>query len=127
MKKGQKATKTALLQAAAELFADFGFDGASTREITQKANANTASIRYHFHDKENLYIEAIRYALAQKGTWAESTARALELTKNGASVYEALRAAFRHRLDEHFGGGWPAWRLKLILHMFLGPSPAMKS
>ena len=56
-------TKLSLVLAAGELFAEKGFDGVSTREIAQKANAKLGSIHYHFQTKEKLYIEAFRYAL----------------------------------------------------------------
>jgi AcrR family transcriptional regulator len=50
-----------LLEAAGEIFAKKGFWNATHEEICSKANANTASINYHFKSKENLYIEAWKY------------------------------------------------------------------
>lgn len=44
-----------LLDAAAPLFADRGFDGTSTREIAKRAKCNVAMIAYHFGNKEGLY------------------------------------------------------------------------
>jgi len=49
-----------ILDVAEELFAEKGFQGTSIREITQRANCNVASVNYHFHGKENLYIEVFR-------------------------------------------------------------------
>lgn len=51
-----------LLEAAAEVFADAGFEGASVRQITARAGANIAAVNYYFRDKETLYIEAVKYA-----------------------------------------------------------------
>jgi AcrR family transcriptional regulator len=48
------ATKERLLDAAERLFAARGFDGTSLREVTAKADANVASIHYHFGSKEEL-------------------------------------------------------------------------
>jgi len=53
------ATKTRLLEAAGEEFADKGFGGATVRAICARAGANVAAINYHFGDKERLYIEAV--------------------------------------------------------------------
>lgn len=47
-------TRQALVRAALELFGDQGFEGTSTREIAAKANANIASIAYHFGGKDGL-------------------------------------------------------------------------
>ncbi len=55
-------TRLRLLEAAGEVFAEKGFWSATHEEICSKANANTAAINYHFGSKENLYIEAWKYA-----------------------------------------------------------------
>lgn len=51
-----------LLEAAQEEFAEKGYDGATTRDITRRAGVNIAAINYYFRDKENLYIEAVKHA-----------------------------------------------------------------
>lgn len=51
-----------LLEAAAEVFADYGYEGASVRQITQRAGVNIAAVNYYFRDKETLYIEAVKHA-----------------------------------------------------------------
>ena len=55
----QSATREKLLDAAEKLFSERGFDAASVRDITKAANANLASINYHFTDKEGLLREVI--------------------------------------------------------------------
>ncbi|MBL8381607.1 MAG: CerR family C-terminal domain-containing protein [Burkholderiales bacterium] len=47
-----------LVLAALRLFADKGFEGASTREIADAAGANISAIRYYFGDKAGLYRAA---------------------------------------------------------------------
>ena len=53
-------TRCRLLRAAIDVFALHGYHGASTREICERAGANTAAIHYHFRDKAGLYRELFR-------------------------------------------------------------------
>lgn len=47
-----------LVMAALRLFAEKGFNAASTREICEAAGANISAIRYYFGDKAGLYRAA---------------------------------------------------------------------
>lgn len=49
-------TRDRLLNAATDLFAEKGFDGARVEEIAGKARVNKAMINYHFGGKEGLYV-----------------------------------------------------------------------
>jgi AcrR family transcriptional regulator len=49
-------TKARILEAAEEVFATKGFEGASTREIASKAGVNISSLHYHWESKETLYF-----------------------------------------------------------------------
>lgn len=57
-------TRRALLEAAATVFAEHGYDGGSVRLITRMANANQAAITYHFGGKDGLYRAVLRAAIA---------------------------------------------------------------
>ena len=48
-------TRARLIEVAAVLFAEHGFNGASVRDICERAEANPASINYHFGSKFELY------------------------------------------------------------------------
>lgn len=56
---GKKMTpkKQSIMDAAIELMAEKGYDGASTSEIAQKAGVSEASIFKHFKTKKNLFRE----------------------------------------------------------------------
>jgi hypothetical protein len=53
-----QSARQKLVQAALVTFAEKGYEGASTREIADKAGANISSIRYYFGDKAGLYRAA---------------------------------------------------------------------
>jgi AcrR family transcriptional regulator len=53
------ATRRALLNAAADVFAEVGFRQATVRDICSRAGANVAAVNYHFGDKESLYGEVL--------------------------------------------------------------------
>jgi TetR/AcrR family transcriptional regulator len=53
------ATRARILEAAAELFADHSFDGASTREIAARAEVTQPLLNYHFHSKDELWRSVV--------------------------------------------------------------------
>ncbi|WP_005034772.1 TetR/AcrR family transcriptional regulator [Holophaga foetida] len=54
-------TRERLILAAIQVFASKNFEGASIREISKKADANSALIQYYFGGKEGLYLEAVKF------------------------------------------------------------------
>lgn len=74
----QDSTKERLLQAATELFAQKGFHGTSTREITQRAGTNLSSLYFHWQSKENLYIAVHRHLFQLLATLAQEVVNLLE-------------------------------------------------
>lgn len=48
-------TKDRILNAAEELYAEFGFADTSMRELTRRAEVNLAAVHYHFGSKEGLF------------------------------------------------------------------------
>lgn len=64
-REGDGDTRQRIYDEARELFADFGFDHVTVRDICQKAGANLAAVNYHFGDKLGLYLEVVRAAADQ--------------------------------------------------------------
>jgi AcrR family transcriptional regulator len=58
-------TRERILEAAIEVFAAEGYEGASTRALAAKAGVNQPAIQYHFASKEGLYQAAIQSIAAQ--------------------------------------------------------------
>src|SRR5947209_19493829 len=50
-----------ILLAAIEVFADEGYEGASTRSLASHAGVNAPAIQYYFGSKEGLYRAVIAY------------------------------------------------------------------
>lgn len=54
-----------ILFAAEKLFAEKGFPGTSTREISKAANVNISMISYYFGSKEKLYEKLVEYRMKE--------------------------------------------------------------
>ena len=61
-------TRSSIIKAAAHLFAEKGFEGASVRDIVAKARVNQAAIHYHFKGKDGLYLEVLKTAFERLTT-----------------------------------------------------------
>ena len=57
MKKAEQSesTRTALLQAACELFTEHGYADTATEDIAQRAGVTRGALYYQFRDKSNLF------------------------------------------------------------------------
>ncbi|MGF1579876.1 MAG: TetR/AcrR family transcriptional regulator [Gemmataceae bacterium] len=58
----EESTRSRLLNAAGEVFAECGYENATVREICERAEANVASVNYYFQGKQGLYVEVIKFA-----------------------------------------------------------------
>jgi AcrR family transcriptional regulator len=87
-----------LIEAACQLFATSGYDGASVRAITSRAKANLGAITYHFGSKEALYHAVIeRFAGPFADRLAAISARAGPPLERIADVArEFLETTGRH-------------------------------
>ena len=64
----EQSTRVRLLEVACELFSMHGLKATTIAQICTQANANIASVNYHFGSKKELYFAAWRHAFlyAQK-------------------------------------------------------------
>jgi len=60
-KSASEQTRARLLEAAREVFAEYGFQAATVREICRRADANVAAVNYHFGSKDELLAEALNF------------------------------------------------------------------
>jgi len=53
--------RTRLLDAAAEIFGTYNLEGATTRQLAERAGVNQAAIPYYFGGKEGLYLATVEH------------------------------------------------------------------
>jgi AcrR family transcriptional regulator len=112
-------TRSRLLDAAGQVFADKGFESATVREICQLADANIAAVNYYFGDKEKLYIDSVREAqcaraeLAPMPDWPAQT-----------PAQECLRIFVQTFIARLLAPGRPQWHRELMLRELAHPTQA---
>lgn len=112
-------TKTRLLEAAGEEFAEKGFEGATVRSICQRAGANLAAVNYHFGDKAQLYVQAVVEAHRCGAGWIPD-----EQFYRG-SLSDQLRRYIGHFLANVLAvNRLNSWHNTLMLREMLRPSEA---
>ena len=84
----QSGTKQRIMDCASELFARYGYNGTSIRDIAQSCEVNVASINYHFGSKHNLYWALVQSAHDQ------IDATIFELSKQVHTVEELTKETF---------------------------------
>lgn len=127
MEKQAISTRQALVETAGELFAEHGYDGVSTRMIAESAGVQLGSIHYHFGSKENLYIEAFKFAKerGQCAGFADVLAENPFLAETPAGQAELIRNAVFRRFHDYFRPDRPKWETQILVREIMNPSTAM--
>ena len=73
-KRSAADSHAAIFAAAAEEFAERGFDGAGVDRIAARAKVNKAMLYYHFGSKRHLYLEILRHMFGAVGVRARAIA-----------------------------------------------------
>lgn len=107
-----------LLEVAGQKFAEKGFDSTNVREITEAAGMSVAAVNYHFRSKEDLYVEAVRYAAC---VCLECTP--MPTWPAGVHVEQRLRDFIRTFLTRLLRDDVPAWHRLLIMREVGEPRP----
>jgi AcrR family transcriptional regulator len=99
--KPDRDSRAAILNAARSVFAQRGFEGASTREVAEVAGVNNAMIYYHFKDKEKLYRAVLSDSFsAFECIWDHAIFRSLASTREKVQKYVEEFIRFQHRNEE---------------------------
>jgi TetR/AcrR family transcriptional regulator, regulator of cefoperazone and chloramphenicol sensitivity len=108
-------TRQRLLQSAAEVFAEKGFDASTIREICARAQANVALVNYHFGDKMELYSEVLMNAFRPP----EGAPPPVLPTTPEEGIRKIIRAMLDKALDQ---SDQASLRYRLMLHEYAHPS-----
>jgi TetR/AcrR family transcriptional regulator, regulator of cefoperazone and chloramphenicol sensitivity len=114
-------TRKRLVDAAALLFADKGYDNVTVREICNASNANVAAVNYHFGDKAGLYRAVITRAIEQMLETNELTQRA----GDGLSPEDQWRGFIRVFIHRLTGEGPTAWIHRLMAREMEHPTEVL--
>ncbi len=116
-----KATRDRIVEVAAGMFAEHGFQQVTVRDICSRAGANLAAVNYHFRDKEGLYLEVFRYARSRAFEEYPLPAGGDGMTSPEARLREFVRTTLLRILDE----GEDAYLAKLMAREFMEPTRAL--
>lgn len=89
-------TRDAILEAAARLYAERGYEAVSMRDVAAAVGVTPANLYYHFKDKEALIREVLAVVFGRVGDAAETV-----LTETGGGAETRLR-------------GFVAWFVRLL-------------
>ncbi len=113
-------TRSKLIDAAGEVFAESGFRAATVREICARAGVNIALVNYYFGDKLELYTEVLRHSSGASGNGIIRQA-----IDSAAPPETAFRELIHAMLLRVCRTDRPGWHFRLMMHEFAQPTPAM--
>jgi AcrR family transcriptional regulator len=115
-------TRQRLVDSAATLFAQHGFENVTVREICKASRANVAAINYHFGDKAGLYRAVVMHAIGVMQETNEQSQRA----GDGQPPEDQIRGFVRVFVGRLAAGdNSNAWIAKLMAREMEHPTEAL--
>jgi len=120
-------SRRSLLISAGRLFAEYGYEGVTTRSISEAAKIRLSAIHYHFGSKEDLYLEAFRYAYEKESRidFLEVLSRNPEKGKTPEGQAEIIEMTVRLYFRNIFNPERPSWEARLLVKEIVSPSTAL--
>lgn len=112
--------ETRIFEAALEVFARKGRDGARMQQIADRAGINKAMLHYYFRSKERLYAAVFRYVFQRFG---EAFLDAVELEAERS--FETALASFVDRYIDFVGANLDV--LRLMVNEFLAGGEVVRA
>jgi AcrR family transcriptional regulator len=113
------STRARILQAAGQVFADHGYQGATIRDICHAADVNVAAVNYYFGDKRQLYVETVRQARELRMVQVPFPQR-----PPGVSAEVRLRDFIHVLARRMLGVDAEPWQTRLMMREILQPTSA---
>jgi AcrR family transcriptional regulator len=113
----KEETRAELIAAAAKVFAQRGFHGASVEQIAREAGYSTGAIYWHFSDKDDLFLAVLEsYATTRVGEFDDIHGRAEgELPQRARAYADQWMERLRH--DPEF----MVLSLEFLVHAWRNP------
>lgn len=119
-------THDRLLDTAARLFAEHGYQATTMRAVTAEAGANIAAVNYHFGSKQALLEAVVHRALGP--VVEERRARLDELEAEGQPSVEAIvDAIIGPLIDRMSADPSTALVIRLLGRLLVDPDPEMRA
>jgi AcrR family transcriptional regulator len=115
----EENTRQKILNAAGEVFAEHGFEGATIRAITERADVNVAAVNYHFRDKAELYNRVVVDACSARAALHDT------MLQGVGSPEDRLRSLISHFLEYMLGPDRPDWKRRLMAREMANPTTAL--
>jgi TetR/AcrR family transcriptional regulator, regulator of cefoperazone and chloramphenicol sensitivity len=112
-------TRSRLLEAAAAIFAESGYQAATTRQICIRAGANAAAVNYHFGDKLGLYKAVLKSFIGRQESHVEERALA------AMPPELALRSFIRAMFESLGAADAPDQYTRVMAHEIVEPTPGL--
>ena len=115
------ATRARLIEAAGQVFGEYGFQSATVRDICTRAGANVAAVNYYFRDKAGLYLAVLRDSMSAGGQpEPRDAALRAETPEEGLRL---MTAAMLRRMHNSRTGR--ACHLRIMVHEMAQPTEAL--
>lgn len=123
----ESETKKRMLEVAAALLAEHGFDVVSVRDVTHAAKANVAAVNYHFGSRDGLMARVMEEALRHFNEDRMARLEGLEKRFAGKSapLEEVLEAWLKPLVSAVQRSGWKDAQLARLIGRIL-TLPAVK-
>jgi AcrR family transcriptional regulator len=112
-------THSRLIEAASAIFAERGYQAATTREICVRAHANAAAVNYHFGDKLGLYKAALKSVIERQDAGVEENAL------SAMPAERAMRVFIRAMFDSLSGSEAVNQYTRIMAHELSEPTPGL--
>ena len=110
-----------LLEVAGQVFAEYGYARATSKEICKRASANIAAVNYHFDGKEGMYAAVLEEAHARLIS-IDMVAAATQGKADPALKLRMLLSQIVGQITNRKAG---AWELRVLSRELLAPTPMM--
>ena len=119
MKSDKSCRRTAILEAAAQLFGQVGFEGTSMTAVASAAGEKKTLVQYHFRYKQQLWEETVAYVWQQRN---EALPTFLTIAPDDLSALATMEDLCRYILKFTFAN--PTW-VKIMFQEASTPGPRL--